>query len=45
VALSIAQFMVILAVTAGTVALPSISRALLAVSPVRPEPAGKAAVH
>jgi hypothetical protein len=45
VALSIAQFMVILAVTAGTVALVSISRALLAVPPVRPAPGVKAAVH
>ena len=44
-ALSIAQFMVILDVTAGTVALTSISRALLAVPPVRPAPGVKAAVH
>jgi hypothetical protein len=45
VALSMAQFMVILAVTAGTVALVSISRALLAVPPVRPAPGVNAAVH
>jgi hypothetical protein len=47
VTLSIAQFMVTLGVTAGTVALPSISRALLAVSPMRPAPGvkAKAAVH
>jgi hypothetical protein len=45
VALSIAQLMVTLDVTAGTVALVSISRALLAVSPVRPAPGVNAAVH
>lgn len=45
VTLSIAQLMVTLGVTAGTVALPSISRALLAVPPVRPAPGVKASVH
>jgi hypothetical protein len=45
VAPSIAQLMVTLGVTAGTVALPSISRALPAVPPVRPAPGVKAALH
>lgn len=45
VTLSITQLMVTLDVTAATVAHPSISRALPAVPPMRPTPAGKAAVH
>jgi hypothetical protein len=45
VTLSIAQLTVSLGVAAATVALPSISRAPLAVPRVRPAPGVKAALH